>query len=226
MKAEVFISCRTHWVSGVSQAVSLDVVLYNQNKREHDLLDSDLQLGQLRPPVAAPQRPRCHRVSLDSSGSVRRQQRPAHAKGCAARLIGRAARDGDDIGLLAFGGAGLHWLLRPGPVRRAAAPAGTAAARYRLPRRLQPPLQRGAAVAGQVHLRVRRSAGRWRERRAAAVCRRAAPAPERRPTPLVGKARTAAPRRGGTPGGGAGVPGRKLMPTTKGRPAVARMSTP
>lgn len=52
---------------------------------------------------------------------MRRGGRLARAKGVAAWLVAQAARHGDDLGLLAFGGAGLQWLIAPGPARRAAA---------------------------------------------------------------------------------------------------------
>jgi len=70
-------------------------------------------------PVAA--RPsRLHLLLLDTSGSMRRQGRLARAKGCAAWLMAQAARCGDEVAVLGFGGQGVQWLLRPGPARRAA----------------------------------------------------------------------------------------------------------
>ncbi|WP_240920810.1 VWA domain-containing protein [Rubrivivax sp. JA1026] len=75
----------------------------------------------LRRRAAAAPPPRCHLVLLDSSGSMRRGGRLARAKGVAAWLVAQAARHGDQLGLLAFGGAGLQWLITPGPARRAAA---------------------------------------------------------------------------------------------------------
>ncbi|MBK1686513.1 hypothetical protein [Rubrivivax gelatinosus] len=41
---------------------------------------------------------------LDTSGSMRRGGRLARAKGVAAWLVAQAARHGDHLGLLAFGG--------------------------------------------------------------------------------------------------------------------------
>lgn len=43
------------------------------------------------------------------------------AKGYAARLIEQAARAGDDVGVLSFGGAGVAMLVPPGPARAAGA---------------------------------------------------------------------------------------------------------
>jgi magnesium chelatase subunit ChlD-like protein len=63
--------------------------------------------------------PRCHLVLIDASGSMRRAGRLARAKGCAAWLAAQAARVGEHLGLLVFGGQGVHWLLPPGPARRA-----------------------------------------------------------------------------------------------------------
>ena len=59
-------------------------------------------------------------VVLDSSGSMQRGARLAQAKGYAARLIEQAARAGDHVALLAFGGQGaqgVQLLLPPGPAR-------------------------------------------------------------------------------------------------------------
>ena len=59
-------------------------------------------------------------IVLDSSGSMQRGARLAQAKGYAARLIEQAARAGDHVALLAFGGQGAHGvqlLLAPGPAR-------------------------------------------------------------------------------------------------------------
>ena len=52
---------------------------------------------------------------------MRRQSRLAWAKGYAARLIEEAARAGDHVALLAFGGQGVQLLLPPGPARAAGA---------------------------------------------------------------------------------------------------------
>lgn len=71
------------------------------------------------PPL--PARPaRLHLLLLDTSGSMRRHGRLALAKGQAAWLIAQAARTGDHVALLGFGGQGVQWLQRPGPARRAA----------------------------------------------------------------------------------------------------------
>lgn len=70
---------------------------------------------------SAPARPaRLHLLLLDTSGSMRRHGRLALAKGHAAWLIAQAARSGDHVALLGFGGQGVQWLQRPGPARRAA----------------------------------------------------------------------------------------------------------
>ena len=68
-------------------------------------------------PVTA-QTPRLHLIALDTSGSMRRNGRLASAKGHAALLIEQAARAGDDVALLCFGGGGVELLLSPGPARR------------------------------------------------------------------------------------------------------------
>lgn len=60
-----------------------------------------------------------HLIALDSSGSMRTGGRLARAKGYAARLIEQAARAGDDVALLCFGGQGVEILLPPGPARAA-----------------------------------------------------------------------------------------------------------
>lgn len=65
--------------------------------------------------------PALHLIVLDASGSMRQGGRLALAKGYAARLIERAARAGDDVGLLSFGGAGVELLVPPGPARAAGA---------------------------------------------------------------------------------------------------------
>jgi magnesium chelatase subunit ChlD-like protein len=69
-------------------------------------------------PAAAPA---LHLIVLDTSGSMRQAGRLALAKGYAARLIEQAARAGEDVGLLAFGGSGVELVLAPGPARTAGA---------------------------------------------------------------------------------------------------------
>ena len=65
--------------------------------------------------------PTLHLIVLDASGSMRQGGRLALAKGYAARLIELAARAGDDVALLSFGGAGVELLVPPGPARAAGA---------------------------------------------------------------------------------------------------------
>lgn len=77
-----------------------------------------------RRPLQAPPA-RLHLIVLDSSGSMRQRGRLALAKGHAVRLIEQAARAGDQVALLSFGGQGVTLLLPP---RRARA-AGTARVR-------------------------------------------------------------------------------------------------
>lgn len=60
-----------------------------------------------------------HLIALDASGSMRAGGRLARAKGYAAHLIEQAARAGDEVGLLCFGGHGVELLLAPGPARAA-----------------------------------------------------------------------------------------------------------
>jgi len=60
-----------------------------------------------------------HLIALDTSGSMRQGGRLARAKGYAARLIEQAARAGDHVALLCFGGQGVELLLPPGPARTA-----------------------------------------------------------------------------------------------------------
>jgi magnesium chelatase subunit ChlD-like protein len=62
---------------------------------------------------------RLHVLLLDTSGSMRHCSRLALAKGCAAWLIDRAARAGDDLALVRFGGTGVQCLHAPGRARRA-----------------------------------------------------------------------------------------------------------
>ena len=61
--------------------------------------------------------PLLHCIVLDTSGSMRQDGRLALAKGFAARLIEVAARAGDDVALLCFGGRGGELLMPPGPAR-------------------------------------------------------------------------------------------------------------
>lgn len=72
-----------------------------------------------RPLLATP--PQLHLIVLDTSGSMRQGGRLALAKGFATQLIEQAARAGEHVGLLCFGGAGVEWLLPPGPARAAGA---------------------------------------------------------------------------------------------------------
>jgi len=65
--------------------------------------------------------PALHLIVLDTSGSMRQRGRLALAKGYAARLIEQAARTGDDVGVLSFGGDGIEVLVPPGPARAAGA---------------------------------------------------------------------------------------------------------
>ena len=67
---------------------------------------------------------RLHLILLDTSGSMRQGGqggRLALAKGHAACLIEQAARAGDHVGLLCFGGSGVQLVLPPGPARAAGA---------------------------------------------------------------------------------------------------------
>lgn len=65
--------------------------------------------------------PRLHLILLDTSGSMRQGGRLALAKGYAARLVEQAARTGDHVGLLCFGGSGVELVVPPGPARAAGA---------------------------------------------------------------------------------------------------------
>lgn len=65
--------------------------------------------------------PQLHCIVLDTSGSMRQGGRLALAKGFAARLIEEAARAGDHVALISFGGQGVDMLLPPGPARAAGA---------------------------------------------------------------------------------------------------------
>lgn len=73
----------------------------------------------LRHPSVNARVPRLHLIALDTSGSMRQGGRLARAKGYAARLIGQAARAGEHVALLCFGGQGVQLLLPPGPARAA-----------------------------------------------------------------------------------------------------------
>ncbi len=62
-----------------------------------------------------------HLLLLDTSGSMHQGGRLARAKGYAAQVLEQAARAGDHVALLCFGGQGVEVLVPPGPARRAAA---------------------------------------------------------------------------------------------------------
>lgn len=62
-----------------------------------------------------------HLLLLDTSGSMRQGGRLARAKGYAAQILDEAARAGDQVALMCFGGQGVEVLVPPGPARRAAA---------------------------------------------------------------------------------------------------------
>ena len=78
-----------------------------------------LQRSHVRWRQTPAQQPHLHVIALDTSGSMRQGGRLAWAKGYAARLIELAARAGDHVALLSFGGQGVQWLLPPGPARAA-----------------------------------------------------------------------------------------------------------
>ena len=80
-----------------------------------------LQRAHLRYQPQAAAAPRLHLIVLDTSGSMRQGGRLALAKGHAARLVELAARAGDHVGLLCFGGSGVELVLPPGPARAAGA---------------------------------------------------------------------------------------------------------
>lgn len=84
-----------------------------------------LQHSHVRMRQTPVQTPQLHLIALDTSGSMRQGGRLAWAKGYAARLIELAARAGDHVALLSFGGQGVQVLLPPGPARA----AGTARVR-------------------------------------------------------------------------------------------------
>ncbi len=79
----------------------------------------------LRHTLRAAQPARLHLIVLDTSGSMRRRGQLALAKGHAMWLIEHAARAGDDVALLCFGGQGVELRLPPGRARA----AGTAQVR-------------------------------------------------------------------------------------------------
>jgi magnesium chelatase subunit ChlD-like protein len=76
-----------------------------------------LQREHLRRQPVALRASRLHCIVLDTSGSMRQHGRLALAKGHAAFLIEQAARRGDDVALLRFGGQGVELLLKPGRAR-------------------------------------------------------------------------------------------------------------
>lgn len=78
-----------------------------------------LQPQHLHWPVVPQRGARLHLIVLDRSGSMQRSGRLAQAKGFAAQLIAEAARSGDRVALLAFGGQGVQLVLAPGPARAA-----------------------------------------------------------------------------------------------------------
>lgn len=63
---------------------------------------------------------RLHLLLLDTSGSMRQGGRLALAKGYATQVLEQAARAGEHVALLCFGGQGIEVLVPPGPARRAA----------------------------------------------------------------------------------------------------------
>lgn len=78
-----------------------------------------LQRAHLRSTLRVAQPARLHLIVLDTSGSMRQRGRLALAKGHAARLIEQAARAGDDVALLCFGGHGVELRLPLGRARAA-----------------------------------------------------------------------------------------------------------
>jgi magnesium chelatase subunit ChlD-like protein len=76
-----------------------------------------LQRAHLRRQPVALRTGRLHCIVLDTSGSMRQRGRLALAKGHAAFMIEQAARQGDDVALLRFGGQGVELLLPPGRAR-------------------------------------------------------------------------------------------------------------
>ncbi len=80
-----------------------------------------MHAAQLRWRAVLQRTPQLHCILLDTSGSMQRGARIGQAKGFAARLIAQAARAGEHVALLAFGGQGVELLLPPGPARAAGA---------------------------------------------------------------------------------------------------------
>ncbi|MEO7887682.1 MAG: VWA domain-containing protein, partial [Polaromonas sp.] len=76
-----------------------------------------LQREHLRRQPVALRAGRLHCIVLDTSGSMRQRGRLALAKGHATLMIEQAARQGDDVALLRFGGQGVELLLPPGRAR-------------------------------------------------------------------------------------------------------------
>ncbi|OYQ40288.1 magnesium chelatase [Rhodoferax sp. TH121] len=76
-----------------------------------------LQRTHLRYQPIAVRAGRLHCIVLDTSGSMRQRGRLALAKGHAAFMIEQAARQGEDVALLRFGGQGVELLLPPGRAR-------------------------------------------------------------------------------------------------------------
>ena len=78
-----------------------------------------LQDAHLRHTALRARPARLHLIVLDTSGSMRQRGRLALAKGHAAWLIEQAARVGDHVALLSFGGQGVELHLAPGHARAA-----------------------------------------------------------------------------------------------------------
>jgi magnesium chelatase subunit ChlD-like protein len=76
-----------------------------------------LQRDHLRHQPVVLRASRLHCIVLDTSGSMRQRGRLALAKGYASFMIEQAARQGDDVALLRFGGEGVELLLPPGRAR-------------------------------------------------------------------------------------------------------------
>ncbi|WP_296507312.1 VWA domain-containing protein [Rhodoferax sp.] len=87
-----------------------------QAKGHHALAAQHLRW---REPQAKPST--LHLLLLDTSGSMRQGNRLARAKGYAAQVLEQAARAGEHVALLCFGGQCVEVLVPPGPARRAAA---------------------------------------------------------------------------------------------------------
>lgn len=78
-----------------------------------------LQRTHLRHTLQVAPPARLHLIVLDTSGSMLQRGRLALAKGHATWLIEHAARAGDDVALLCFGGQGVELRLPPGRARAA-----------------------------------------------------------------------------------------------------------